>query len=183
MGNFPDTISADFPASTGLIRSNGRGADVLAFEESVLGFFVEAADLLGVPKSLAAIYGICFASAEPLTFSNIQEHLALSAGSISQGLKVLREVGALKVVHAEADRREFFVPDLELRKLVDRWINERLRKQLGTGRQRLQAMDASIPNGRSASSKVLRERIEHLQNWHNKASAVLPVISGFLKLS
>lgn len=80
----------------GLVRSAGRPADVVAFEEAVVSYFVEAADVLGVPKSVAAIYGICFASPEPLSFSEIDERLDISAGSISQGLKFLKEVGALK---------------------------------------------------------------------------------------
>lgn len=63
----------------------------------MVSFFIDAADMLGVPKSVAAIYGICFASPEPLSFSDINERLDISSGSISQGLRVLREVGALKV--------------------------------------------------------------------------------------
>ena len=66
-----------------LIRADGRPSDVVAFEEAVVAFFFEAAEILGVPKSLAAIYGICFASPVPLSFSEVQERLDISAGSIS----------------------------------------------------------------------------------------------------
>ena len=69
-----------------------------------MAFFLEAADILGVPKSVAAIYGICFASPQPLGFSEIQARLDISAGSISQGLRVLREIGALKVADFAANR-------------------------------------------------------------------------------
>ena len=102
------------------------------------------------PKSVAAIYGLCFASAEPLSFADINDRLDLSQGSISQGLRVLREMGALRVVPVdtaepspappETRRREFFAPDLELRKLVSHWIEQRLEKQLKAGKGRLQAM-------------------------------------------
>jgi len=68
-----------------MIRAAGRPADVVAFEEAVVAFFFDAAEILGVPKSLAAIYGVCFASPEPLSFSEVQERLDISAGSISQG--------------------------------------------------------------------------------------------------
>src|SRR4051794_1898438 len=49
-----------------LVRADGRPADMVAFDEAVVAFFFDAADILGVPKSLAAIYGVCFASPEPL---------------------------------------------------------------------------------------------------------------------
>ena len=80
-------------------RAGGeRPAAAVEFEGGVVAFFTEAAGLLGVPKSVAAIYGLTFASPEPLTFAQIEERLDLSKGSVSQGLRVLREIGALKVV-------------------------------------------------------------------------------------
>lgn len=96
-----DVLKAAPAASSGLVTPGDRLADVVAFEESVVSFFVDAADLLGVPKSVAAIYGICFASPEPLSFSEIDDRLELSVGSISQGLRVLKEVGALKIAATE----------------------------------------------------------------------------------
>ena len=135
-----------------------------------------------MPKSVAAIYGICFASPEPLSFTEVQERLDLSSGSISQGLKVLREVGALKVVRTELDSREYVTPDLELRKLVQHWITERLQRQLAAGQTRLQSIAKAVPGGGAPASKELRDRIKALQGWHDKASAVLPFVRTALKL-
>jgi HTH-type transcriptional regulator, glycine betaine synthesis regulator len=165
-----------------LVRSEGRPREVVAFEEEVVGFFLESANLLGVPKSLAAIYGICFASPEPLSFTEVHERLDLSSGSISQGLKVLREVGALKVVRTELDSRQYVTPDLELRKLVQHWITERLQRQLSAGQTRLQSIAKAVPGSRALASKELRDRIKALQGWHDKASAVLPFVRTALKL-
>jgi DNA-binding transcriptional regulator GbsR (MarR family) len=78
------TTKATPPAlSWRLVRQNGRPADVVAFEESVVEFFLEASEALAVPKSLAAIYGVCFASPVPLSFSEVRDRLGISAGSIS----------------------------------------------------------------------------------------------------
>lgn len=164
------------------VRAEGRPPDVVAFEAEVVGFFVDSAHLLGVPKSLAAIYGMCFASAEPLSFSEVQERLDLSSGSISQGLRILREVGALKVVKTGLDSREFVTPDLELRKLIQHWLTERLQRQLTAGEGRLQAIAKTLPGGRAPVAKVLRTRIKTLQSWHDKASSVLPFVRTALKL-
>lgn len=153
----------------------------MAFEAHVVNFFLESAALLGVPKSLAAIYGICFASPEPLSFTEVQARLDLSSGSISQGLKVLREVGALKVVRTELDSRQFLTPDLELRKLVQQRITERLQRQLAAGQTRLQRIAKAVPGGRAPAAKALRDRIKALQGWQDKASAVLPLVHTALK--
>jgi len=58
-----------------------RPEGIVKFEEQMVSFFVDAADLLGVPKSVAAIYGIVFASPEPLSFSKISARLNFSNGS------------------------------------------------------------------------------------------------------
>jgi hypothetical protein len=176
---------------TGLINPGQRPAEVVRFEETVVGFFLDAAEILGVPKSVAAIYGLCFASAEPLSFADINDRLDLSQGSISQGLRVLREMGALRVVPVdtaepspappETRRREFFAPDLELRKLVSHWIEQRLEKQLQAGKGRLQAMRDAVPA--DASARELKARLKYLESWHRQSRALVPVIKTFLKLT
>jgi DNA-binding transcriptional regulator GbsR (MarR family) len=166
-----------------LVRHDSRPADVVAFEESVVVFFLETATVLGVPKSLAAIYGILFASPMPLSFSEVKERLDISAGSISQGLRVLREVGAVKVITTKLDSREFFTPDMELRKLVARYLEKRVEAQLDSGRTRLKAIGHAVPAGDAKSTEVLTIRLKQLQTWHDKARAVLPIAKTFLKLT
>jgi DNA-binding transcriptional regulator GbsR (MarR family) len=166
----------------GLVLPGERPADQVAFETSMVGFFVDAADLLGVPKSVAALYGIVFASPVPLSFAEIEARLDISKGSVSQGLRILREVGAIKEVSRAEDRAELFTPDLEMRKLVGRFLENRLEKQLAAGGARLTALGRSVP-GRSSEATVLRDRLKQLQNWHDKARKLLPVAKTFLKLT
>jgi len=166
----------------GLVLPGDRPADVVAFEKAMVAFFVDAADLLGVPKSVAAIYGIVFASPGPLSFADIEARLDISKGSVSQGLRVLKEVGALKEVSTKEDRAELFTPDLEMRKLIGRFLENRLQKQLTAGSSRLEAIAKSVP-GRNGQAAELRERLRSLQAWHSKARKLLPVARTFLKLT
>ncbi len=198
--------SPDSESAPSLVLAGNRPAEEVAFDRALVGFFIEAADLLGVPKSVAAIYGICFASPQPLGFSEIQARLDISAGSISQGLRVLREIGALKVAESPLRRepnpeqaarvegltlnsrgarpREYFEPDMELRKVIAHFIENRLQKQLSSGRTRLQAIAKAVPPpGPKGASKILKARLHALQTWHSKARAVMPIIRTFLKLT
>lgn len=166
----------------------------------MVDFFVSAADLLGVPKSVAALYGIVFASPVPLSFSEIEARLDISKGSVSQGLRVLREVGALKVVNSDAGARDgegeagngsrspfstrrgdAYVPDLELRKLVARFLENRLEKQLTAGSSRLAALTRAVP-GKGADAAELKKRLQSLSDWHSKAKTLLPLARTVLKL-
>lgn len=169
------------PSGSGLVLGGDRAAAVVAFEAELVDFFVEAAGLLGVPKSVAAIYGIVFASPVPLSFAEIEARLDISKGSVSQGLRLLKEVGALKEVSSAADRAELFSPDLEMRKLVAHFITNRLQMEFDAGKGRLSQIAKSVP-GRNAEAEVLRNRVKKLQTWHDKAGALLPVARTFLKL-
>jgi DNA-binding transcriptional regulator GbsR (MarR family) len=193
MATLPKSLAAESSITSGLVLSGDRAADAVAFDEQVVDFFVTAADLLGVPKSVAAIYGIIFASPEPLSFADIETRLNLSKGSISQGLRVLREVGAVK--ESKGERLEArgegtgdeagarrFEPDLELRKLVARFIENRLEKQLDAGKTRLKNLGKAVPKLRADHTERLKGRLDHIQGWHDKARALLPVARTFLKI-
>ena len=171
------------PPGSPLVIATDRPADVASFEAAMVDFFVDAAELLGVPKSVAAIYGIVFASPVPLSFADIGSRLDISKGSVSQGLRVLREVGAVKEVSAAADKAELFEPDLEMRKLVARFLENRLAKQLGEGGSRLDQLAKTLPKGRNGEAAVLKARVKQLQNWNSKAKALLPIAKTFLNLS
>ncbi len=171
------------PKARDLLQKQERSASAVGFEEAVVEFFVDAADLLGVPKSVAVLYGIVFASPQPLSFADIEARGTLSKGSISQGLRVLREMGAIKEVSAPADRSELFTPDLEMRRLIQRFLEQRLQKQLDAGKSRLGNLQRALHDLEKSHAETLRSRIKQLQSWHEKARALLPIARTFLKLA
>lgn len=145
--------------------------------------------VLGVPRSLGEIYGLLFASPHPLAFQEISDRLKLSKGSVSQGLRFLRTVGAIKPVIVPGDRREFFEPEIELRALVGGFLRERLNPQLeswGTRAKALKMEDfepgegSGIPQLSVENAKVLAGRLDKLQTWQKRANAVLPMIGKLL---
>lgn len=177
------TQAAEPATMNRLVLPGARPAGQVEFENQVVEFFVDAADLLGVPKSVAAIYGVIFASPVPLSFADIDARLDISKGSISQGLRVLREVGALKEVSQTADRAELFTPDLEMRKIIQRFLEQRLQKQLDAGRTRLVGLKKSALMFPAPAQKELLQRVRKLQQWHDRSCALLPLAKTFLKLT
>lgn len=172
---------ANAPAR-GLVIAGPRDAAVTAFEAAMVDFFVDAAELLGVPKSVAAIYGIVFASPVPLSFADIESRLDISKGSVSQGLRMLREVGAVKEVSAATDKAELFEPDVEMRKLIERFIEQRLQRQLESGKGKLKVLAQGAAAYAPAEQKVLQQRLKKLSRWHDRTRALLPIAKTFLKL-
>jgi DNA-binding transcriptional regulator GbsR (MarR family) len=150
-----------------------------------MDFFLQAADIMGAPHSVAAIYASLFASPKALCFADLEARLDLSKGSISQGLRFLREIGAIKTVQTTnaRERREFFAPDTELRKVVQRYLNDRLQKQIDQGTQSLKTLSGVIPNLETESQDILKERVGQLESWHTRARSLVPVMNTFLVLA
>jgi len=177
------TESSILAAQDSLVLPGNRAEEVVTFEREMVAFFVDAAELLGVPKSVAATYGIIFASAQPLSFSEIAARLDFSNGSVSQALRLLREIGAVKIATTDKDKLERFVPDLELRKLVARFLEHRLERQLDAGSVRLAGLKRSIPKADKREAEELRGRLRSLSDWHTRAGQLLPLARTFLKLT
>lgn len=153
-------------------------------ESEVIAIFVQMTQVLGVPRSLGEIYGLLFATPQPLSFQDIADRLKLSKGSVSQGLKFLRAIGAIKPVVIAGDRREFFEPETELRALVSGFLRERLTPQLESWGARAKALKVSnfIGDAKAAPEQVktLSNRLDKLKTWQKRANIVLPMVGKLL---
>ncbi|WP_438482328.1 GbsR/MarR family transcriptional regulator [Oleiharenicola lentus] len=179
----PSSLSSNDSAPQDLVLQGERNPEIVGFEAEMVQFFVSAAELLSVPKSVAAIYGLIVASPAPLSFADIEARLNFSKGSVSQGLRALREVGAVKEVSTAADRTELFMPDMEMRSLIDRFIEQRLKKQLDTGKNRLATLNRATAAFSATEQKVVLSRVQKLQQWNDRTRALLPVVRTFLSLT
>lgn len=138
--------------------------------------------VLGVPNSVGAIYGLLFASPEPLCFAEIVEKLGASKGSVSQGLTFLRQSGAVKLVELAADRREFFEPELGLRRLASGLIKEKIQPLAKEAKCAVARLKNHAKAARSDQNEFQMERIEQLETWHRQLGRVLPVAQTILKI-
>jgi len=106
--------------------------------------------------------------------------LGISVGSASQGLKFLKNIGAVSVTLHPGDRREFFSAQTELRKLVVGLIKERIQPHLDNGEARIELMLQSSRKLPAGDRALLLQRIEILKNWRWKAAKALPFIVRLL---
>jgi DNA-binding transcriptional regulator GbsR (MarR family) len=149
-------------------------------EVEVIGVFVNAVKILGMPKSVGEIYGLLFMAPEPLPLDTLVARLNISKGSASQGLKVLRAFGAVKLVYAPGDRRDHFAAETELKKLAAGFIREEIGPHLESGATRLERLRALTGEVNSEEGEFLRDRIDKLAYWHSRSRSVMPLISGML---
>ena len=155
------------------------GIDVI--DDRIVSFFQDGVRMLGLPKSLGEIYGVLFASPRPLTMQNLIDRLGISKGSASQGLKMLRTLGAVREVEFPNDRKTYFEADLELKKLVGGFIREEIRPHLKSGQDKLTKLEHELSVIEDPELRAFyEERIKHLGRWSGKANLVLPLLQKFL---
>jgi DNA-binding transcriptional regulator GbsR (MarR family) len=149
-------------------------------ETAVIDVFVSAVKLIGLPKSIGEIYGLLFSSPLPLTLDALVLRLSISKGSASQGLKVLRSVGAVRPVYVAGDRRDHYAAETELKKLVAGFIREELQPHLDSGSERLAHLRQLLASSHPDDSGFLASRISKLGQWHTRSKSVLPLLTGLL---
>lgn len=152
------------------------------FERECVALFSEFLHVLGVPKSIGAIYGLLYAVPEPLCFADVVERLEMSKGSVSQGLAFLRQSGAIKIIRMAGDRREFFEPELALRRLASGLIKERIQPLAKDTQAAVTRLKSHARAARGGQNVFQMERIEQLETWHRQLGRVLPVVQAILKI-
>lgn len=164
-------------------RGSGRDvAELSEFEVEVISIFVELAQTLGLPKSYGEIYGLLFATVKPLSFAEIFEKLTLSKGSVSGGLRALKEIGAIHMVTSHQEQRDRYEPVLKLRDPILAYLGDRMLPQLSATASRMEGLDSLISeeSGPIEDRRVLKSRISKLGVWRGKALSFIPWISRFL---
>lgn len=157
------------------------GARLELVEREVVDLFVRLAEVAGLPRSVGEIYGCLFVCEEPLPMDVLMERLNLSKGAVSQGLRLLRSFGAVRTVYVPGDRRDHFTAELELRKLVSGYLQERVIFHLRSGSDRLRAIRALVAETNGGARKVLQERVARLSRWHRRAEQIIPLLLRMLQ--
>ena len=148
----------------------------LELEDMVREFFVDGVKVLGLPKSVGEIYGSLFISKVPLSLDDLVERLGISKGSGSQGLKMLRTLGAVSEVAGIEGRKVFYEADLELKSLVGGFIREKIRPHLSSAKEKIGLMDDCNVD----DDEFYDERIQKLDTWRKRAGILLPVLQKIL---
>jgi DNA-binding transcriptional regulator GbsR (MarR family) len=149
-------------------------------QDEIVQVCADAVQPLGLSRSVGQIYGVIYCSPRPLAFADVVGALALSKGSVSQGLRFLRELGAIKRVAVPGEWREHFVPETELRRLMRGVLHTRLHGPLKSGAARLKTIERQLAANDEPDREFLARRLDSLQSWHRQTLFFLPLLQKFL---
>lgn len=153
-------------------------APLTPVETELILFFVRIAQAFGIPKSTAEIFGLIFASPEPVSFDTVVRRLELSKSSASTGLRFLQRMNAVVTVPLPMERKTYYQPEMSMRRLVSGLLEETALPHLQESSVHLDNLE-TLFNAQEAVDPRLENRIAHLRNWNRKASRLLPLILRF----
>ena len=165
------------------LPQDGSAQELDPLQRQVVDVFVDGVRVLGLPRSIGEIYGLLFISPSPLSLDDLVHRLQISKGSASQGLRMLKSLGAVREAESNGgvERRTYYEPAVELKRLVGGFIREQLRPHLDSGRTKinrlaLTASEVEDPEQR----RFLCDRVERLEQWMNSGGRVLPILQKIL---
>jgi DNA-binding transcriptional regulator GbsR (MarR family) len=143
-------------------------------EQELSDFFVRMAGILGVPRSVAQIYALLYGADHPLDFDQVQARLKMSKGSVSQGLKFLRDHEMILSVKAKGARRERWQPTPSLAASLVNLIRSQVLPALQHSTPVLQrVLEGAEVTG---SSPEVIERLSRLKRWNTRALELFPLM-------
>ena len=164
-------------------ESEVRGASELgALERQVVDFFVDGVKVLGLPRSMGEIYGLLFISQEPLALDDLAQRLGISKGSVSQGLRALKVLGAVREAVGADERRMYFESAVDLKRLVGGFIREQIRPHLDSGKEKIGRLKEAVrvEDDDACRREFLTERLGRVEHWICSSRRVLPVLQQLL---
>ncbi|MGC6456716.1 MAG: GbsR/MarR family transcriptional regulator [Coraliomargaritaceae bacterium] len=151
-----------------------------SWELATIEVFVRAAGLIGFPRSIGEIYGVLYCAEQALTFDDLVERLGISRGSVSQGLKLLRQLGAVRTQYVMGSRKDHFVPELSMKRLAKGFVRDQFTPHLESGASRLDQIEVLIEEEDVALRDHALSRIRTLRTWQARTAKLVPIVMAVL---
>ena len=155
--------------------ADSTGSALNPFQEQSVALFVRAASALSLPRSVGQVYGLLFATPRPLNLDEIMALLGSSRGGTFEGLKWLRQFGAVERVFLPGVRKEHFQAELNLRRLANGFLRLRIEPHLDNANGHLGSLRDVIADD-SPDAEFQRTRLGKVETWHRLLNDLLPMI-------
>lgn len=149
-------------------------------------FVVNAGKLaqsFGVGRNVGQIYAFLYFSPEPRTLSDMQAALGISKGSASMCVRQLEQWRAVEKSWVKGDRRDFYVANEWLGRIVKHVAVDLLGRQMGGIQSLFEQAEAELNTDGREDGEFVRERVAHLKRFYSRAEAVLanPIVQHLLQ--
>ena len=140
--------------------------------------FIEAWGTLGsswgVTRTMAQIHALLLVAKEPLSSDDIMDELQISRGNVNTNTRMLLEWGLVHKKLIPGERKEFFIGEKDMSKVVKNIIIARKKRELEPMLRLLD--DLTGVEGNSEETEEFRTVIKDLKLYSHKADSALAAL-------
>jgi DNA-binding transcriptional regulator GbsR (MarR family) len=122
----------------------------------------------GINKTMAQVHALLLISPEALSAEEIMEQLQISRGNVNMNVRELIDWSLVERVTIVGERREFFVAEKDIWKVVTQIIKERKKRELEP-MMRLMKQLQEVPNDKSPEYKAYKSTIDGIIKYGEQA--------------
>ncbi len=140
---------------------------------------MQVAQFLGLPKSVGQIFGLIYASEQPLSLDDIAERLQISRGSVSTGLNYLRRFDAVRTTFVLGDRREFYQAEMDTARIAQGFLADQVDPDIQSWGERLRFGRELLKLAGPAAGPTpafAEDRLAKLEQWHGDIAGAVALM-------
>lgn len=137
---------------------------------------------LGLNRVAAQLYALLFMSNEPLSLDDMVEGLGVSKGNVSVNVRELEKWGAARKVWVKGNRRDFYVADLDIFKVITDRLRVGLSRRMGEALEAIKGAEEAIrQEQRSFKKGEDKKRAQAVRDRLGKAKEVYGRINSLIE--
>jgi DNA-binding transcriptional regulator GbsR (MarR family) len=130
----------------------------------------------GENRTMGIIHALLLISCEPLCSDQIMEELDVSRGSVNNTIHRLIELALIHKQDIEGERKDYYVAEKNMWKVMKSVVQERKKKELDPMIQTLEKLSSLQPS--CSKSEEFHNTVKEIQDFSLRADRILDTFTG-----
>ncbi len=130
----------------------------------------------GVNRTMSQIHALLMANTQPLSTEDIMQQLSISRGNANMNIRELLNWGLVEKVVIAGERKEFFLAEKNIWKIMGIIARERKKRELEPMLRALQQMKIDEQD-QSPEAEAFRKTVRDMERFGGQAEKMLDMVS------
>lgn len=114
----------------------------------------------GFKRNMGRVWAVMYLSPNPLTAADLKDLLQISSGAVSMTLAELMRWGVVKKVWVQGERKDFFIAEVALWRMISRVLGERELREIAVAIEGFERAIEDLEQKQKKSDDEQRSRID-----------------------
>jgi DNA-binding transcriptional regulator GbsR (MarR family) len=130
----------------------------------------------GINRTMAQIHALLMISPDPLTQDDLMEELNISRGNVNMNIRELINWGLVERVILSGERKEYFVAEKDIWKVVKQIVKERKKRELEPMLKMLDQLEEVEGDKRDKNVKAFVDTVSSIKKLGKQADKTLDIM-------